>query len=348
MLRVRGQPCSDRQAAGNRQQRPEQRGVRALRPWHVRRAVGDFGQVVAADLRRICRDVGAVGPTLALVLAFGKPFPLLPVGVPGSAEHVVLGTWRIRRRGALFAIRPPELLFRTGRAGQYPAHRPGGESLGTDLLRERRRVCGLPVRLQREPRRVLVVAVVARRGRGIHGDHDLWPRLPHYADQLCEHVVVVPGLFGQRRADRVVGVRLVQVVHVGDAECAYRAAFLALAQQAQPRPFLRAGGVPTAFPTGDGHDAGADLVCVLPLPERRQQRSLVVGMRPDEENAEVPIGNRLRGNHGHKHSGAQRRRQHNNRTSTNRWHRHSRGETITHPREWHPSDFNGNRHADFH
>ncbi len=128
--------------------------------------------------------------------------------------------------------------------------------------------------------------MIARRGGRVHGQHDLGTGLSDEPYHLLQRVAA-PHLVGERRADRVVEVDVVEVEDFAHARVRHGRALLGLAQQAERRPLLGADRVPAALAPGDGDDAGADAVILLPLAERGQAERLVVGVGADEQRVEI-------------------------------------------------------------
>ena len=242
-------PAAERQAAPGGEQRPVEGrmlgGGCASAPLRQRRPRLDEGQVVAAQGVRVGRHVGEAGPALGGVLALRLPLdlrPAAPVRRRCPRPHAVDGLARVGRH-ELRRTPGPGGRGAVGGAHQHPVGRERLQPFLGDLLPEAVGVTRGLVGLDGDPGRLLVVAVLARRGRRVHRDEHLGPGLAQDAHGLAQGLLVVPHLGGEGLGDGVVEVDLVEVVDVGDPRLRDRVALLALADQPQGRPLLRSDGV---------------------------------------------------------------------------------------------------------
>ena len=135
--------------------------------------------------------------------------------------------------------------------------------------------------------------MIARRRGGIHRDDHFRPRRPDHADDAIERVFVVPHLFGQRGADRIVKIDLVEVVDVLNPGDAHGAPFFVLPEQTEGGAFLGPDGVAATLATGDRDHANLNVGVLMPLAIGGQAERFVVGMGANEEHIELGFAIRV-------------------------------------------------------
>ncbi len=252
----------------------------------VRHPARDLREAVAPRFGR----QGQAAPTLRDVLtrrAFAELCPGLAEeprhrALP-HARHGVGGILFLERRRAVRALRAPT----RGAAPEDPLHPEGPEPFLSELLGEPRRVGRGLESLDGQPRRILMVPVVARRRRGAHGDDHLGPRQADDTDHLLEDRLVPPDPLGERRADRVIEIDGVEVVDVLDQRPPDRAPLLRLPQEPQLGALLEADRVAATLATRDRDHAGLEPVVLVPLAQGGQGPRFVIRVSPDEEDIEV-------------------------------------------------------------
>ena len=155
------------------------------------------------------------------------------------------------------------------------------------MLGEHGRIAGAEIRLEGVHRRLLVVAVVALDGRGIHGHDDLRAGRAHHAHDAAEQLLPAPHLPRKGCAGGVEEIEGVEIVDVLDACESDGISLLRLADESERGPLLEPDGVSAALTARRGDDADLHVVEFSPLPERREGAGLVIGMGPDEQDVEL-------------------------------------------------------------
>jgi hypothetical protein len=281
---------AQRQTVLDREARPGERGGVAAGRIGDRGAGVDEGEPGGGDLLGIVGGgrvhvpaLGAVG--VDRVVAHGRPALAVPLrlgAVPRPEHHVARDQRGEPGRDGIGPRRRVAVGARAQQTLRREGPQPLVEVLGEDVL-----AAGQQVRLDREHRGLLVVAVVALHGRGVHRDDHVGAGRADHPDHTAEHLRPAPHVVAERGGEGVEEVDGVEVEHVLDPGETDGGALLALADQSQRGPLLEADGVPAALAAGDGDDPGLLVLELVPLAEGGEGPGLVVGVGADVQDVQV-------------------------------------------------------------